>query len=166
MRGDLPVRLISRKLAQLLRRMLVNEFLQFLASLEIGNAFGRNANRVACLRVTASAGATLTHAKAAKTPQLDLLALVQTLNYAFENYFDQSLSIFLGQLSGVGHVIDKIGFSHAVTSLTKRPLVPKPGELILQEHSKQDKGRVGARLAERAFYGKTKKAVPPTSYGW
>src|SRR5438552_14893607 len=102
-----------------LRRSLVNEFLQFLAGLEIGDTFGRNTNGVACLRVTAAARATLAHAKAAETSQLNLLALVKTFDYAFENYFDQSLSIFLGQLGGVGHIIDKIGFSHAVTSLQK-----------------------------------------------
>jgi hypothetical protein len=115
-----------------LRRILVDEFLQLLARFKIGYAFGGNTYRIARLGITAPARATLAYAKAAEAAQLNLLALVQTLDYAFENYFDQSLSIFLGQLGGVGHVIDKIGFSHAVTSLTEG-LRFKPGEPILQE---------------------------------
>src|SRR6266576_4946450 len=66
---------------QLLRRSLVNQFFQFLAGFEIGDTFGRNTHRVACLGVTTPAGATLAHAKAAETTQLNLLALVQTLDY-------------------------------------------------------------------------------------
>src|SRR6266498_3025996 len=88
------------------RSILVNKLLQFLARFKIRNALGRNANRLTCLRITTLARATLTHAKAAKAAQFDLLALIQTLNNAFENDFDQSLGIFLGQFSGVSHVSD------------------------------------------------------------
>src|SRR5437773_4505339 len=141
---DLDAKDSGAHTASYLRRSRVYEFFQFLAGFEIGYAFGRDTNRITCLRVTASARAALAHSEAAKAPQFDLLALVQALDYAFENYLDQSLSILLGQLSGVCHVIDKIGFSHGVTSLTKRAVRFKPGELILQEHLVPDKGRVAA----------------------
>src|SRR5260221_2113904 len=129
-----------------LRHSLVNEFLQFLASLELGDAFGRNTNGVACFGVTAAARATLAHAKAAEAPQLNLLALVQTFDYAFENDFDQSLSIFLGQLGGVGHIIDKIGFSHAVTSL-KKAVAFRPGEPICKNTRSKDKRKRGGEIS-------------------
>src|SRR5713226_5022764 len=120
--------------AGLFWRILVDELFEFFAGFEIRNTLGGNADRLAGLRVPSTARATLAHPKAAKAAQLDLLALIQALDDAFENKFNQSLGIFLGQLSGVSHIIDQISFSHAVTSLRERPFV-RSGQLILQEHS-------------------------------
>jgi hypothetical protein len=103
--------------------ILVDKLLQLFSRFEIGDAFGRDVDRFTSLGVSPPARAALTYAKAAEATQLDFLAVVQTVDDAFEYNLDESLGVFLRQLRGISYIVDEIGFSHAVTSLRKRHLL-------------------------------------------
>jgi hypothetical protein len=113
---------------------LIDQLLEVLTGLEVWHALGRNADRLASFGIAATPRTSATYSETAKTAKFNLLALVQTLNDAIENDFHQSLSVLLGKLSSICYVIDKIGFSHAVTSSKKLRL---KDELVLDEHDRK-----------------------------
>jgi hypothetical protein len=113
---------------------LIDQLLEVLTGFEVRYALGRNADRLASFGIAAAPRASATHSETAKAAEFNLLALIQTLDDAIENDFHQSLSVLLGQLSSICYVIDKIGFSHAVTSSKKLRL---KDELVLDEHDRK-----------------------------
>src|ERR1051325_6080143 len=94
--------------------VVVDEFFQFFAGFEIRNSLGGDAHGIARLRISTAPRPTLSHAKTANAAHLNLLALIQGLNDAFKNDFDQTLSVFLGELSRSSYVFDEFRFSHAL----------------------------------------------------
>jgi len=131
---------------------LIDQFLEVLACFEIRNALGGNADRLAGLGITATPGAAAPHTETAKAAQFDLLALIQTLNNAIENDLDQPLSVFLSQLSGISYVIDKIGFSHAVTSSKSSESKDERAWM----NNVQDGKKLVDRVSDQTFHGKAK----------
>src|SRR4030095_11594908 len=68
--------------------VVVYQFFEFFAGLEIRHSFSGNADRISRLGIATAPCTTFTHAKTSKATQLDLLALIQSLNDAFEDNLD------------------------------------------------------------------------------
>src|SRR5690242_15193291 len=88
---------------------LVDEVLQFLARLEIGDALGRHVHLVAGLRVAALAGLALAKAETAEAAQLDLLTAFESLDDALEHGVDDHLTVLLGEVRYARDFFDQFG---------------------------------------------------------
>src|SRR5262249_33212964 len=69
-------------------RLGVDQLFEFLARLEIRDAFGRDVDRGPCFGVAAPPGVALAHTEAAEAAQLDLLSAIERLDNIFEDLFD------------------------------------------------------------------------------
>src|SRR6266487_4876142 len=72
-------------------RFLVDQFLQFLARLEVRHLLRRHVHLVAGLRIAALPRLAFPEPEAAEPPQLDLLATVQRLDDAAEHRIDDEI---------------------------------------------------------------------------
>src|SRR5258708_13597585 len=75
---------------------VIHEVLQLFAGLEERNFLGGHFHFRAGLRIAADSSAAFARAEAAESADLDLLALLQGANDAFENRFDHGLRLLPG----------------------------------------------------------------------
>src|SRR4029450_8162983 len=99
------------------RRLAVEEGLQLLAHLEVGDLFGRYVDLLPRLRVAALSRRAISEAEAAESPDLDFLAVLQRVYDAFERRFHDDPCLDLRDLQLSGDDVDEIGLGHGVTGL-------------------------------------------------
>src|SRR5437879_12183426 len=85
----------------------VHKILQFFARLEVRNFFRPHFDFRARLRIAAHPSATISRTKAAESPNLDFLALLQRLNNAFEDRLHDGLRFRALQLRNALHFSDR-----------------------------------------------------------
>src|ERR1700736_2255574 len=88
---------------------VVHKILQFLTRLEEGNLLGRHIHFGPRLGITADAPAPLPGAKASKSADLDLVALLQGLNDALENGLHNRLGLLPRKFRNTQHLFDQVG---------------------------------------------------------
>src|SRR5262245_5414569 len=101
----------------------VDQFLQFLARLEVGHLLGRHIHLVARLRVASLARLALPETKTPEPTQLDLLAAVQGLDDALEHRVDDDFRVLLGEVRPARHFLDEFRLGHAAARRIQRPLL-------------------------------------------
>src|SRR3989441_821633 len=100
---------------QLLRWLAVQQGLQLLAHLEIGDLLGRNVDLFPRLRVAALAGGAIAEAEAAEAPDLDFLAGLQGVHDAPKRGLHDDSGLDLRDLQLAGDDVDEIGLGHGVS---------------------------------------------------
>src|SRR5215467_13869885 len=94
---------------------VVDEVLQFLTWLEVGNPLGRNLDLFPRFRIAADASVALAHAEAAETAHFEFVAGFQRLDNAFKQSIDNDLRIFPCQLCNPGNFFHEVCFRHLLT---------------------------------------------------
>ena len=102
-----------RGAAQPRLRLAVDQFLQFLARLEVRHLLRRNVHLVARLRVAPLARLAPPQPEAAEPAQLDLLAAVQRVDDALEDGVDDDLRVLLREVRNPRDFLDELRFRHA-----------------------------------------------------
>jgi hypothetical protein len=85
---------------------IVDHFAQLFTSFKEGNFFRGYVHGIPRFRIASFTGIAVSYAEAAKTAQLDLIALAQRFCDAIEEDIDNDLSLFLREIYLVGHIID------------------------------------------------------------
>src|SRR5678816_1681485 len=98
----------------------VDQFLEFLAGLEVGNLLRRHIHLVAGLRITSLARLALPQPKTAEPAQLDLLAAVQGFDDAPEHRVDDDFRVLLGEIRHARHFLDEFRLGHAAARSIQR----------------------------------------------
>jgi hypothetical protein len=93
--------------------LLVDEFLEFLAGLEVRHLLRRDVHLVARLRVAPLARLAAAQPEAPEPAQLDLLAAVQRVDDALEDRVDDDLGVLLGEVRDARHFLDEFRLRHA-----------------------------------------------------
>src|SRR5437867_1990538 len=83
-------------------RLLVDQFLEFLAGLEVRHFLRRNIHLVAGLRVAPLARLALAESEAAEPPQLNLLAALQRIDDAGEDRVNDQFGVLLREVRNAG----------------------------------------------------------------
>src|SRR5262245_58350206 len=86
---------------------VVDEFLELLARLEVGDLLGGHVNARAGLRIAPLPRPSLPHAEAAEPAQLDLLVAVERLDDRLEHGVHDHLGVLLRQLRDAGDLLDE-----------------------------------------------------------
>ena|ERR1700744_83854 len=90
----------------------VHQVAQFLAGLEIWDAFGWNFNLGAGLGVTADSWLALPDSKAAEPSYLYLVACLECVDDGIENGVNDHFSITPRQVAELGHFLHQVCFGH------------------------------------------------------
>src|SRR5690242_2771154 len=91
---------------QLFRGLAVQQGLQLLAHLEVGDLLGRHVHFLPRLRVAALARRAVAETEAAEAPDLDFLAVLQGVHDAAERGFDDDPRLDLRDLQLAGDDVD------------------------------------------------------------
>jgi hypothetical protein len=94
----------------------VNRIAQLFRWLEKGNAFGRNIDLRAGLRVASGAGIALAGPKTSEAANLNLVPRLQGSDNGVEQRIDDDLSVATGEVAYGGDLIYEVGFGHSVRS--------------------------------------------------
>src|SRR5271166_3793214 len=86
----------------------IHEVLQFLAGLEEGDLLRRNFHFFSGLRITSYAAAALASSEAAEAADLDLVALLKSIDDAFKDGFDDGLGFFARKFGDAEHFLDQV----------------------------------------------------------
>jgi hypothetical protein len=101
-------------------RALSKILFQFLARLEVRNAFGWHIHGFARLGIATATWASFASAETAKPAQLDFFTFVKRADYGVEHGFDYHFCIALVQLSRPSHFLHKFCLSHLSPVSRKR----------------------------------------------
>src|SRR5260370_21447453 len=92
--------------------IVIDQILQLLAGLEIGNAFGGNFHPRAGFGVAADSRLPLARPEAAESADFNLVATPQGFHYAVEDRLDNNLRILSRHLDDARDFLDQLGFGH------------------------------------------------------
>src|ERR1700675_1057949 len=87
----------------------VHKILELFAGLEEGNLLWRDFDFFTRFRIAANTAAALARAEAAEAANLDLVAVLQGLDDAVENGFDDGLGLLAGELGNAQDLFDEVG---------------------------------------------------------
>ncbi len=85
---------------------------EFLAGLEVGDAFCGNVDFCAGLWITAGPGLPLADAEAAKTANFDLVARLERLDDRFKDGFYDYFAVATGQIAKLSDFFHQVCFGH------------------------------------------------------
>ena len=88
-------------------RLPVDQLLQLLAGLEVGDALGRHVHSVAGPGVAAAARLAAPETETAEAAEFDLLALLQRRHDVAEHGVDDDFGALLREAGGIGHLLDE-----------------------------------------------------------
>src|SRR5437879_5981255 len=87
----------------------IHEVFQLFAGLEERNLFGGHFDLCSGFRIAANSSAALPGAEAAESPDFDLLPLLQRLDDAIENSFDDGLRLLARKLGDTQDLFNEVG---------------------------------------------------------
>src|SRR2546428_1300097 len=91
---------------------LVDQLLEFLPRLEVGNLFRRDFDFLSGFRIAAGARFATAQTEAAEAAQLDLLSGAKRLDDRVEHDVDDRLRLLLRQLNNARHLVDEFSLRH------------------------------------------------------
>ncbi len=122
-------------------RIPVDQLLQLLAGLEVGDAPWRHVHSVAGPGVAAAARRAAPETETAEAAEFDLLPLVQRRRHVAEHGVDGDFGALLREAGGIGHLLDerrlrKAAFSHGLVYRRKHQARPAVYPQVLSGRSR------------------------------
>ncbi len=134
-----------------LRGLPVDQLLQLLAGLEVGDALGRHVHSVARSGVAAAARLAAPETETAEAAEFDLLPLSQRLRDVAEHGADNNFGALLREAGGIGHLLNerrlrKAAFGHGLVFRRKRQArASPPGDTFVRSDDSSGKTPAGRR---------------------
>src|SRR5437762_13505748 len=95
---------------------VVDQILEFLAWLEIGDPLGGHFDLFACFWIAADACIALPNAEASKAANLKFVAGLERLDDALEQRIDNDLRILPREFRNLGYFLNQVCFGHLLAS--------------------------------------------------
>jgi hypothetical protein len=99
---------------------VIDQILEFLTGLEVGDALGGHFNFFAGFRVSADPSIPLPDSKTAEPPDFKLVTGRQRPDYTFEHRIDDDFGIFPRQFRNLGHFFNQVCLGHNLLLLFYR----------------------------------------------